>query len=64
MTNLNKRYVFTYYERQDGRRMPCAAVTKLGNGLACYENLIALVDEVLPVNEAFAKAREKAAKLN
>ncbi len=62
MTNLNKRYVFTFYE--DGRRYPCAAVTKLGNGLACYENLIALVDEVLPVNEAFAKAREKAAKLN
>lgn len=59
---MSKTYTYTYFE--DGRRYPCAAVTKLANGLARYENLIALVEEVLPADEAFAKAREKAALLN
>ena len=58
----SKAYTFTYPEA--GRRYPCATVTLLGNGLARYENLIALVEEVIPVDEAFAKAREKAALLN
>jgi|TARA_R100000084_G_scaffold94510_1_gene48267 hypothetical protein len=58
----NKTYIFTYFEH--GKRFPCAAVTKLKDGLARYENFIALVEEVLPVDEAFAKAREKAAMLN
>ena len=59
---MSKTYTYTYFE--GGRRYPCAAVTVLEDGLARYENLIALVEEVLPANEAFAKAREKAALLN
>tara|TARA_R100001230_G_C5482662_1_gene33237 strand:+ start:256 stop:447 length:192 start_codon:yes stop_codon:yes gene_type:complete len=58
----NKTYTFTYFE--NGLRYPCATVTKLDNGLARYENLIALVEEIIPVDEAFAKAREKASLLN
>jgi len=59
---MTKTYTYTYFEA--GRRYPCAKVTRLDNGLARYENLIALVEEVLPADEAFAKAREKAALLN
>lgn len=58
----NKTYTYTCFE--DGRRYPCATVTVLEGGMARYENLIALVEEILPVDEAFAKAREKAALLN
>ena len=58
----NKTYTYTYFE--GGRRYPCAAVTVLEGGKARYENLIALVEEILPVDQAFAKAREKAALLN
>ncbi len=59
---MNKTYTYTYLEH--GRRYPCATVTVLEHGMARYENLIALVEEVLPTDEAFAKAREKASLLN
>ena len=59
---MSKTYTYTFIEH--GTRYPCATVTKLENGLARYENLIALVEEVLPADQAFAKAREKAALLN
>ncbi len=62
MTIEHKTYTFTYIEH--GRRYPCAAVTVLEHGQARYENLIALVEEILPADQAFAKAREKAALLN
>jgi len=59
---MNKTYTYTYFE--NGFRFPCATVTTLPNGMARYENLIALVEEILPADEAFAKAKDKAAKLN
>ena len=57
----SKTYTFTCWE--DGLRLPCVAVTPLGNGLAIYER-VGLFEETIPVDEAFAKAREKAALLN
>ena len=55
----SKTYTYTYSEH--GRRYPCATVTVLEDGLARYENLIALVEEILPADQAFAKARESCA---
>jgi hypothetical protein len=57
----NKTYTFTCWE--DGQRYPCATVTPLGNGLAIYGR-VGLYEETIPVDEAFAKARETAALLN
>ena len=58
----NRTYTYTYLE--DDQRYPCARVTRLDNGLAKYENLISLFEEIIPEDEAFAKAREKAELLN
>jgi len=50
-------YIFTF--REDGRSVPAAVVTPLGNGMAIYEDCIALVEKQMPIEEAFSKARHK-----
>jgi hypothetical protein len=39
-------------------------VKLLGNGKAIYSNFMALVEEELDVNEAFAKAKLKSQQMN
>jgi|TARA_R110002124_G_scaffold276558_1_gene447381 hypothetical protein len=57
-----KTYTYTTFEA--GRKYPVASVKLLGNGKAIYSNFIALVEEELDVNEAFAKAKLKSQQMN
>ena len=57
-----KTYTFNF--KENSQTFPCASVTPLGDGTAKYEDFIALVVKVLPVDEAFSKARDKKSKLS